>query len=120
MLSESLPRYGSKSPRDRVPPNRAGVDLLVFFLIVGDHLPSVIENHTAGVGDPLIDGKDIVHDIFSAFIEGMSLRIVKLFKAKYLSGQPEITIPSHRPQRKITSPRLVLKRAILANQQLRR
>ena len=92
----------------------------MFFLIVGDHLPSVIENHTAGAGGPLIDGKDIVHDIFSAFIEGMSLRIVKLFKTKHLFGQPEITIPSHRPQRKITSHRRVLKRAILANQQLRR
>jgi hypothetical protein len=101
-------------------PTGLGVDLLVFFLIMGDYLPGVIENHTAGAGSPLIDGKDIVHDIFSAFIEGMSLRIDKLFKAKYLSGQPEITIPSHRPQRKITSPRLVLKRAILANQQLHR
>ena len=44
----------------------------------------------------------------------------RVITAKHLFRQPEITIFSHRPQRKITSPRLVLKRAILANQQLHR
>jgi hypothetical protein len=62
-------------------PAGLGVNLLVFFLINGDHFARVIKNHKAGAGRALINCADVLGHTTFSFSQGFTFYSLFIFAA---------------------------------------